>query len=62
MKFHPRLSKEHYLQVCRFLKAPKDEIDYEAYKREDAYTQFRIWHKKLKDELKNTKECLSINI
>ena len=50
MKFHPRLSKEHYLQVCRFLKTPKDAIDYQAYKKEDAYTQFRIRHKRLMDE------------
>ena len=50
MKFKPRLSKEHYLQVCRFLKTSKDAIDYEQYKKEDAYTQFRIWHKKLMDE------------
>jgi hypothetical protein len=48
--FKPRLSKEHYLQVCRFLKIPKDEIDYEQYKKQDCYTQFRIWHKKLMDE------------
>ena len=47
MKFYPRLSKEHYLQVCRFLKTPKDAIDYEQYKKQDCYTQFRIWHKKL---------------
>ena len=53
MKFHPRLSKEHYLQVCRFLKAPKDEIDYEKYKKQDAYTQFRIWHKKLMNKRDN---------
>ena len=50
MKFYPRLSKEHYLQVCRFLKTPKDEIDYEQYKKQDCYSQFRIWHKKLMDE------------
>ena len=50
MKFKPRLSKEHYLQVCRFLKASKDEIDYEQYKRQDTYTQFRIWHKRLLNE------------
>ena len=50
MKFKPRLSKEHYLQVCRFLKTPKDAIDYEQYKRQDAYTQFRIWHKKLMED------------
>jgi len=48
--FKPRLSKEHYLQVCRFLKTPKDAIDYEQYKKQDCYTQFRIWHNKLMDE------------
>lgn len=32
--------------MCKFLKTPKDAIDYEAYKKEDVYTQFRIWHKK----------------
>ena len=53
MKFKPRLSKEHYLQVCRFLKTSKDAIDYQAYKKEDAYTQFRIWHKKLMNKRDN---------
>jgi len=33
------LSKEHYLQVCRFVK--DDEPDYEQYKIQYSYNQFK---------------------